>query len=53
MLQPKRTKFRKMHKGRIKGEAKGGSTLTSVTTASRPSSPSVSRRVRSKRPAAR
>ena len=28
MLQPKRTKFRKMHKGRIKGEAKGGSTLT-------------------------
>ena len=24
MLQPKRTKFRKMHKGRIKGEAKGG-----------------------------
>ena len=28
MLQPKRTKFRKAHKGRIKGEAKGGSTLT-------------------------
>ena len=27
MLQPKRTKFRKMHKGRIKGEAKGGSDL--------------------------
>ena len=24
MLQPKRTKFRKQHKGRIKGEAKGG-----------------------------
>ncbi|MEL6127719.1 MAG: 50S ribosomal protein L16 [Pseudomonadota bacterium] len=24
MMQPKRTKFRKMHKGRIKGEAKGG-----------------------------
>ena len=24
MLSPKRTKFRKMHKGRIKGEAKGG-----------------------------
>ena len=24
MLQPKRTKFRKMHKGRIKGLAKGG-----------------------------
>ena len=28
MLQPKRTKFRKLFKGRIKGEAKGGSTLT-------------------------
>lgn len=28
MLQPKRTKFRKQFKGRIHGEAKGGSTLT-------------------------
>ena len=27
MLLPKRTKFRKMHKGRIKGLAKGGSSL--------------------------
>ena len=27
MLQPKRTKFRKAHKGRIKGLAKGGSNL--------------------------
>lgn len=27
MLQPKRTKFRKAHKGRIKGTAKGGYTL--------------------------
>jgi large subunit ribosomal protein L16 len=27
MLQPKRTKFRKQHKGRIKGEAKGGTGL--------------------------
>jgi len=27
MLQPKRTKFRKMHKGRIHGEAKGGFAL--------------------------
>ncbi|MEL7544464.1 MAG: 50S ribosomal protein L16, partial [Pseudomonadota bacterium] len=27
MLQPKRTKFRKMHKGRIKGNAKGGTEL--------------------------
>ncbi|MFC7049920.1 50S ribosomal protein L16 [Emcibacter nanhaiensis] len=28
MLQPKRTKFRKAHKGRIKGNAKGGTSLT-------------------------
>ena len=28
MLQPKRTKFRKGHKGRIHGLAKGGSDLT-------------------------
>ena len=28
MLQPKRTKFRKAHKGRIKGLAKGGFSLT-------------------------
>ncbi|MHA6325057.1 50S ribosomal protein L16 [Roseivivax sp. CAU 1753] len=27
MLQPKRTKYRKQHKGRIKGVAKGGSDL--------------------------
>ncbi len=27
MLSPKRTKFRKLHKGRIRGEAKGGSEL--------------------------
>ncbi|MEM1344233.1 MAG: 50S ribosomal protein L16 [Pseudomonadota bacterium] len=27
MMQPKRTKFRKAHKGRIKGEAKGGTDL--------------------------
>ena len=27
MLQPKRTKFRKAHKGRIKGVAKGGTDL--------------------------
>ena len=27
MLQPKRTKFRKMHKGRIRGLAKGGAEL--------------------------
>ena len=27
MLQPKRTKHRKLHKGRIRGEAKGGSDL--------------------------
>ncbi|MEE9389597.1 MAG: 50S ribosomal protein L16 [Paracoccaceae bacterium] len=28
MLQPKRTKYRKMFKGRIHGQAKGGSDLT-------------------------
>ncbi|MCF6302925.1 MAG: 50S ribosomal protein L16 [Devosiaceae bacterium] len=28
MLQPKRTKFRKAHKGRIHGVAKGGTSLT-------------------------
>ena len=28
MLQPKRTKYRKQHKGRIKGAAKGGTELT-------------------------
>ena len=28
MLQPKRTKFRKQHKGRIHGNAKGGTQLT-------------------------
>ena len=27
MLQPKRTKFRKLHKGRIRGFANGGSDL--------------------------
>ncbi len=27
MLQPKKTKYRKAHKGRIKGRAKGGTTL--------------------------
>ncbi len=27
MLSPKRTKFRKMHKGRIKGDSKGGNDL--------------------------
>ena len=28
MLQPKRTKFRKQHKGRIHGQAKGGTSLS-------------------------
>ena len=28
MLQPKRTKFRKMQKGRMRGEAKGGSDVS-------------------------
>jgi len=33
MLQPKRTKFRKMHKGRIHGQAKGGTEITFGTYA--------------------
>jgi len=33
MLQPKRTKFRKMHKGRIHGQAKGGTDITFGTYA--------------------
>ena len=28
MLQPKRTNYRKAHKGRIKGNAKGNTALT-------------------------
>ena len=27
MLQPKKTKYRKAHKGRIRGKSKGGTTL--------------------------
>ena len=33
MLQPKRTKFRKAHKGRINGVATSGATSTSASTA--------------------
>jgi large subunit ribosomal protein L16 len=33
MLQPKRTKFRKQFKGRIKGVAKGGTNLDSAPSA--------------------
>ena len=39
MLQPKRTKFRKLHKGRIHGEAKGGSTLNFGTFALKATEP--------------
>ncbi|ADO43666.1 50S ribosomal protein L16 [Ketogulonicigenium vulgare] len=39
MLQPKRTKFRKLHKGRIHGEAKGGSTLAFGTFALKSTEP--------------
>ena len=39
MLQPKRSKFRKMHKGRIRGEAKGGSTLNFGTYGLKPIEP--------------
>ena len=36
MLSPKRLKFRKQHKGRIKGKAQPGLTLLSVTTVFKP-----------------
>lgn len=39
MLQPKRTKFRKQHKGRIHGEAKGGSTFAFGTFALKATEP--------------
>ena len=39
MLQPKRTKFRKAHKGRIKGVAKGGTTLNFGTYGLKAQSP--------------
>jgi large subunit ribosomal protein L16 len=51
MLQPKRTKFRKMHKGRIRGEAKGGSDLNFGTYGLKAWSPSASPRARSRPPA--
>ena len=59
MLQPKRTKFRKLHKGRIRGFAKGGSDLNFGTYGLKATTParvtarqieatriSISRRVR-------
>ena len=39
MLQPKRTKFRKQHKGRIHGEAKGGFLLNFGSFALRATEP--------------
>ncbi|WP_151720004.1 50S ribosomal protein L16 [Gemmobacter serpentinus] len=39
MLQPKRTKFRKQHKGRIHGEAKGGFDLNFGTFALKATEP--------------
>ena len=33
MLSPKRTKFRKQHKGRVNGVAKGGTQLNSAPMA--------------------
>ncbi|MDH2328582.1 50S ribosomal protein L16 [Falsirhodobacter xinxiangensis] len=39
MLQPKRTKFRKQHKGRIHGEAKGGFLLNFGTFALKATEP--------------
>jgi large subunit ribosomal protein L16 len=53
MLQPKKTKFRKAFKGRIKGEAKGGTDLNFGSYGLKARSRSGSPRARSKRPAAR
>ncbi len=39
MLSPKRTKFRKQHKGRVKGVAKGGTTLNFGTYGLKAASP--------------
>ncbi len=39
MLQPKRTKFRKAHKGRIHGNSKGGTTLNFGTYGLKATSP--------------
>ena len=36
MLQPKKTKFRKAFKGRIAGDAKGGTALNFGSSALRP-----------------
>ena len=52
MLQPKRTKFRKAHKGRIHGIAKGGTELNFGTYGLKARSLSGSRRARSRRRAA-
>jgi ribosomal protein L16/L10AE len=52
MLQPKRTKYRKQFKGRIKGVAKGGSDLNFGSYGLKAQEPTASMRVRSKRPAA-
>lgn len=50
MLQPKRTKFRKMHKGRIHGQAKGGSTLNFGTYGLKAVEPTASPPARSRQP---
>lgn len=48
MLQPKRTKFRRAHKGRIHGNAKGGTSLTFGSCGLKALEPEKSLRVRSK-----
>ena len=53
MLQPKKTKFRKAHKGLIHGVAKGGTELAFGQTPSRQRNPSALLLARSKRPAVR
>ena len=48
MLQPKRTKFRKAHKGRIHGNAKGGTQLNFGGYGLKATSPARLRRAKSK-----
>jgi len=53
MMQPKKTKFRKAHKGRIHGVATSGATLSFGRFGLKAMAPSASPHVRSKPPAAR
>jgi len=53
MMQPKKTKFRKAHKGRIHGTATSGATLSFGQFGLKAMAPSASPPARSRPPAAR